>query len=120
MTGPTAELCAAFACSPQTEGGVSWTGGSAECVAAEHYWEERDQYTTRAAPNLSPHCTCSSTNECQLDLNHPRSLGMLQLLLTSFLGSVSTQKQGDFKEKRLVGSCQTTHLTWLSVSCLII
>lgn len=60
----TVGLCAASACSLQRAGDVSLTGGSAGCVATVRYWEETDQYTTRAAPSLSPHCTCSSTNSC--------------------------------------------------------
>lgn len=59
----TVELCAASACSLQRVGGVSWTAGSAGCAAAARYWEETDQYTTTAAPILSPRCTCSSTKQ---------------------------------------------------------
>lgn len=73
--GVTVALCAPSACSLQTAGGASWTGGSAECAATARYWEETTQCTTTAAPSLSPHCTCSNTtltfSFCTEKLNLP-------------------------------------------------
>lgn len=57
LTYCTVEPCAAFACSLQREGGVSLTEGNVGCVATICCWEGTDQYTTKAAPILSPRCT---------------------------------------------------------------
>lgn len=57
----TVEPCAASACSLQRADAVSLTEGNVGCVATKCCWEETDQYTTRAAPILSPRCTWNYT-----------------------------------------------------------
>jgi len=59
----TVKLSVAAACSLELVDSVSWPGETSGHEAAGCYWEETNQCRATAAPSLSPHCTCTQTQQ---------------------------------------------------------
>lgn len=101
----TVRPSADVACSLQPAGSVSWPGGTSAREAAERYWEETNPCTAKAAPNLSPHYTCTHGKKAsvlQADDGHPSAINALGRGLVCVLDVVVRQLLQDLTENLIL------------------